>query len=152
MLFYSEWQPIRRGHRCNSNCISSICRSSIRSRSRAARCACKTLIAELREGGHLRYGEATTNAYYDATYGRMVAALEAVRPLIEKTVLSEPEQFWKTVAPQMSECPFALCALDEAVHDLRGKSTVRRFTNSGTRRLIMGPFRTIQSASIRSSS
>jgi L-alanine-DL-glutamate epimerase-like enolase superfamily enzyme len=81
----------------------------------------KTLIAELREGGHSGYGEATTNAYYDATYERMIAALEAVRPLIEKTVLSEPEPFWKTVAPLMSECPFALCALDEAAHDLWGK-------------------------------
>jgi L-Ala-D/L-Glu epimerase len=81
----------------------------------------QTLIVELSENGHTGYGEATTNSYYGATYDRMVAALESVRPQIEATKLSDPANLWAEMAPYFADCPFALCALDEAAHDLWGK-------------------------------
>src|SRR5450432_4067712 len=81
----------------------------------------QTLIVQLSANGHSGYGEATTNSYYGATYDRMVAALDSVRPQIEAMTLSDPANLWAEMAPHFAECPFALCALDEAAHDLWGK-------------------------------
>jgi L-Ala-D/L-Glu epimerase len=81
----------------------------------------QTLIVELGEAGHSGYGEATTNNYYGATYDGMIAALESVRPQLEMAELVDPGQLWATMAPHFDGCPFALCALDEAAHDLWGK-------------------------------
>jgi L-Ala-D/L-Glu epimerase / N-acetyl-D-glutamate racemase len=81
----------------------------------------QTLIVELIEGDHHGYGEATINSYYGATYDRMIAALESVRPQIEAATLSDPTKLWSEIEPHLAECPFALCALDEAAHDLWGK-------------------------------
>jgi L-alanine-DL-glutamate epimerase-like enolase superfamily enzyme len=81
----------------------------------------QTLVVELSEAGHTGYGEATTNAYYGATYDRMIAALELVRPQLEAATLADPTTLWAEMAPHFTDCPFALCALDEAAHDLWGK-------------------------------
>jgi L-Ala-D/L-Glu epimerase / N-acetyl-D-glutamate racemase len=81
----------------------------------------QTLVVELEEAGHFGYGEATTNSYYDATYERMIAALESVRPQLEAVALTDPVQLWITMTPHFAECPFALCALDQAANDLWGK-------------------------------
>ncbi len=80
-----------------------------------------TLIVELSDGVHSGFGEATTNAYYEMTYERMEAALDSVRGVVESTAELDPPAFWEAVAPHLSDCPFALCALDEAAHDLWGK-------------------------------
>jgi L-Ala-D/L-Glu epimerase len=81
----------------------------------------QTLIVELAEAAYSGYGEATTNSYYGATYETMIAALEAVRPQLETTTLTDPVQLWAEIAPRFADCPFALCAVDQAAHDLWGK-------------------------------
>lgn len=80
-----------------------------------------TLIVELTDGKHHGYGEATTNSYYGMTIDNMRLALEAVRPLVEAKETWEPTSLWDEVSTHLHECPFALCALDEAAYDLWGK-------------------------------
>jgi L-alanine-DL-glutamate epimerase-like enolase superfamily enzyme len=80
-----------------------------------------TLIVELAEGNHRGYGEATTNDYYGFTFESMAAALERVRPAIEAGTLSDPTRLWQECQPLLADNPFALCALDQAAHDLWGK-------------------------------
>jgi len=80
-----------------------------------------TLIVELTDGKHQGYGEATSNAYYGMTLENMQQALETVRPIVESIERIEPASLWDEVAPRLQDCPFALCALDEAAHDLWGK-------------------------------
>lgn len=82
-----------------------------------------TLVVELSEGGHRGYGEATTNEYYGFTFENMAAALQQVRSLIETPgkSLSDPAQLWEECQPILANNPFALCALDQAAHDLWGK-------------------------------
>ncbi len=80
-----------------------------------------TLIVELSDGKHQGYGEATSNAYYGMTLENMQQALETVRPIVESIDRIEPASLWDEVAPRLQDCSFALCALDEAAHDLWGK-------------------------------
>lgn len=51
----------------------------------------------------------------------MRASLEAARQLIEEVDFSTPEELWNRVFPVLGQNPFALCALDQAAHDLWGK-------------------------------
>jgi L-alanine-DL-glutamate epimerase-like enolase superfamily enzyme len=81
----------------------------------------QTLIVELADEVHSGYGEATTNSYYGATYESMIAAIESARPHLEASSLTDPAQLWTEIAPHFASCPFALCALDQAAHDLWGK-------------------------------
>ncbi len=80
-----------------------------------------TLIVELSDGVHSGYGEATTNTYYGMTLERMRNALESVRSLVEAQDQIDPQQLWSATAESLRDCPFALCALDQAAHDLWGK-------------------------------
>ncbi len=80
-----------------------------------------TLIVELTDGKHRGYGEATSNAYYGMTLEKMQQALETVRSIVESIDRIEPASLWNEVAPRLQDCSFALCALDEAAHDLWGK-------------------------------
>jgi L-alanine-DL-glutamate epimerase-like enolase superfamily enzyme len=80
-----------------------------------------TLIVELQDSALRGYGEATTNPYYGATLEKMTHALEGVRPLVETWDLQDPAQLWERLQPQLLDQPFALCALDQAAHDLWGK-------------------------------
>jgi L-alanine-DL-glutamate epimerase-like enolase superfamily enzyme len=80
-----------------------------------------TLIAELEENGLHGFGEATTNDYYGFSFDNMAAALERVRPLIEAHSLADPTRLWEQCHPVLADNPFALCALDQAAHDLWGK-------------------------------
>jgi L-alanine-DL-glutamate epimerase-like enolase superfamily enzyme len=80
-----------------------------------------TLIVELTDGTHRGYGEATTNSYYGMTLEKMRNALESVRTLVESIERVDPLSLWELMAPRLHECPFALCALDQAAHDLWGK-------------------------------
>lgn len=74
------------------------------------------------EDGHRGYGEAaSSHAWHAYTPESMHAALEAARPIIESTPLTTPEDYWSRVQPALADDPFALCALDEAAHDLWGK-------------------------------
>jgi L-alanine-DL-glutamate epimerase-like enolase superfamily enzyme len=80
-----------------------------------------TLIAELSDGVHRGYGEATENSYYGATLARMRASLESVRDLLAGIVCVDPPQLWSDASKRIGGDSFALCALDQAAHDLWGK-------------------------------
>jgi L-alanine-DL-glutamate epimerase-like enolase superfamily enzyme len=80
------------------------------------------LLVELHQDGVSGYGEgASTHAYEEFTAPSMRAALEAARPQIERARLDDPTQLWNQLLPVLGHNRFALCALDEAAHDLWGK-------------------------------
>lgn len=80
------------------------------------------IIVALSDGVRTGYGEAAAGLAWAAFRPEgMRAALEAARREIESTELTAPDDFWERVHPLLSENPFALCALDEAAHDLWGK-------------------------------
>jgi len=80
------------------------------------------LLVELSDGGHTGFGEgASSHAYAEYTADGMRVALEKARPLIESATFEKPEQLWDLVVPILGHNRFALCALDEAAHDLWGK-------------------------------
>src|SRR5688572_28565607 len=79
------------------------------------------VIVELNDAGHSGYGEGCEMEYYGQTPRRITAALERVRPQIEATTITDPAEFWSQMQPLLVDEPFALCALDQAAHDLWGK-------------------------------
>ena len=80
------------------------------------------LLITLEAEGVKGYGEgASSHAWHAYTPDSMRGALEVVRPLIEGSPFNTPEDLWTRVFPALGENPFALCALDEAAHDLWGK-------------------------------
>lgn len=87
----------------------------------------RTWIVELRETDPATgrstsgFGEATETRYYGITIELMREALKAVRAEIEAATIDDPAVFWDAISPQLAENRFALCALDEAAHDLWGK-------------------------------
>ncbi len=80
-----------------------------------------TLIVELTQDGVSGYGEATSNKYYGFTIERMARDLAALKPQLESTKLDDPAVLWSACQPQIADDPFALCALDQAAHDLWGE-------------------------------
>jgi L-alanine-DL-glutamate epimerase-like enolase superfamily enzyme len=80
-----------------------------------------TLVVELSQDGQSGYGEATSNKYYGFTVERMARALDSLRPQLTSTQLADPAALWQTCQPALADNPFALCALDQAAHDLWGK-------------------------------
>jgi len=81
----------------------------------------RDLIVELREGPFRGYGEASSIPYYGVTIEAMRQSLESVRAAIENWQMGDPVELWQAVLPQLSDNRFALCALDQAAHDLWGK-------------------------------
>lgn len=81
----------------------------------------RNLIVELSDGQHSGFGEGASIPYYGVTYDTMSAALEAVRPSIERDSIDDPATFWGDMQPLLKDQMFALCALDEAATDLWGK-------------------------------
>lgn len=80
------------------------------------------LLVELRQDGMTGYGEgASSHAYAEFTAEAMRAALEVARPQIERESLGDPAELWDRLLPVLGHNRFALCALDEAAHDLWGK-------------------------------
>src|SRR6478752_3922002 len=80
-----------------------------------------TLIVELMQNGISGYGEATSNKYYGFTIERMARDLAALQPRLEAMQLDDPLALWSAFQPALADDPFALCALDQAAHDLGGK-------------------------------
>jgi L-alanine-DL-glutamate epimerase-like enolase superfamily enzyme len=80
-----------------------------------------TLVVELTQDGVSGYGEATANQYYGFTIERMARDLAALAPQLAATTLDEPPALWAACQPALADDPFALCALDQAAHDLWGK-------------------------------
>lgn len=82
-----------------------------------------SLVLELQYRGFSGFGEATANPYYNVTVKSLTANLEAVKQLVKMSDLSdEPADFWFKAAVLLKENMFALCALDQAYHDLYTKS------------------------------
>jgi len=80
------------------------------------------LLVELTDGAQTGYGEgASSHAYAEFTAEAMREALERVRPIIEGATFAQPADFWEQMVPVLGHNRFALCALDEAAHDLWGK-------------------------------
>ena len=79
------------------------------------------LLVELCEDGVSGYGEGAASHAYAFTADSMRAALEAARPQIERERFDDPTQLWERMLPALGDNRFALCALDEAAHDLWGK-------------------------------
>ena len=82
----------------------------------------ENLLVELRDGGCRGFGEgASSHAYEAFTAASMRADLEAARARIEVEQLEDPASLWQRLLPVLGKNRFALCALDEAAHDLWGK-------------------------------
>jgi len=80
------------------------------------------LLVSLTQDGVTGHGEgASSHAYEAFTAASMRADLEQARPHIEAATLAEPEALWDRMKPILGHNRFALCALDEAAHDLWGK-------------------------------
>jgi L-alanine-DL-glutamate epimerase-like enolase superfamily enzyme len=80
------------------------------------------LLVELTQDGVTGYGEgASADAFPEFTADSMRFALEAARPYIEADKLDDPASLWDRLLPVLGHNRFALCALDEAAHDLWGK-------------------------------
>jgi L-Ala-D/L-Glu epimerase len=80
------------------------------------------LLVELTQDGVSGYGEgASADAFPEFTADSMRAALETARPHIEREKLDDPAALWDRLLPVLGHNRFALCALDEAAHDLWGK-------------------------------
>ncbi|OXA87281.1 dipeptide epimerase [Flavobacterium hercynium] len=77
-----------------------------------------SLIVELKDGSFSGYGEATSNPYYDITIEILQNDIENIRAVIENTSNETPDEFWNKISPLLADNPFALCALDNAYHDL----------------------------------
>ncbi|MCA8955979.1 MAG: dipeptide epimerase [Planctomycetes bacterium] len=80
-----------------------------------------TVVVELADGDHRGYGESQAIDYYGVSAEAMAEQLSSVRDQIESTAWETPEEFWHAMLPHLGEHRFALCALDEAAHDLWGK-------------------------------
>lgn len=80
------------------------------------------LLVELRQDGVSGFGEgASSHAYKGFTAKSMRDALEKARTILEHETLDDPAQLWDRLLPTLGHNRFALCALDEAAHDLWGK-------------------------------
>ena len=81
-----------------------------------------TVIAQLEQEGFCGYGEATTNAYYGVTSESLQNKLESTKSFLQTISLREldPANLWNELSARLQD-PFALCALDQAAHDLWGK-------------------------------
>jgi len=77
-----------------------------------------SLIIELRDGDFSGFGEATSNPYYNITIEILQNDIEQIRNLVEDTNNETPDEFWNKISPFLKNNPFALCALDNAYHDL----------------------------------
>jgi L-alanine-DL-glutamate epimerase-like enolase superfamily enzyme len=89
--------------------------------SRGTSLVSRTLVVELKQDGKSGFGEAGESDYYGASIEKMTAALERVRPKVERARLGDPAEFWQELSPLLSSDTFAQCALDQAAHDLWGK-------------------------------
>jgi len=78
----------------------------------------QNLVVEINHDGISGYGEATHNPYYENTEIEIMATkLESLRFEIEKELPGNPKSFWQKMQPLLIDFPFALCALDVAIHD-----------------------------------
>lgn len=80
-----------------------------------------TLIVEFDHNGVRGFGEATSNSYYGFTVPAMAEAVRSVEDAVNGWDGDAPERLWEQLQTQLADNPFALCAIDQAAHDLWGK-------------------------------
>lgn len=80
-----------------------------------------SLIVQLSEAGHYGYGEATTNRFYGQTAERITSALDRVRSLLGSASAGDLDHNLARLGEALADEPFALSAVDQALHDLCGK-------------------------------
>ncbi len=80
-----------------------------------------TLVVQLEHLGHVGYGEAPANAFYDVTVEHMVHDLERKKRMVEGFALTEPDRWWHYLHHLFPQNSFLVCALDMAGWDLYGK-------------------------------
>lgn len=95
----------------------------------------KTVVVKISDGIHSGYGEATVNPYYHSTVERLTYSFNKVSALIEnlpdpnlqgeQAQQLSPMEFWRTIAPNLPEDYFALCAIDMAYWDYYAKKQGR---------------------------
>ena len=85
-----------------------------------------SLIVELQEDGFSGFGEATSNPYYNITVEILQHDIEKIRDIVEATFDETPEEFWSKINGVLSANPFALCALDNAYHDLYARKKAKK--------------------------
>ena len=81
-----------------------------------------TLIVQLSHNGLTGYGEAPAISYYHIPVEKMIADLEAKRPMIERFALTDPERYWHYLHHLLPGQPLLVCALDIAGWDLYGQT------------------------------
>jgi L-alanine-DL-glutamate epimerase-like enolase superfamily enzyme len=81
----------------------------------------RNAVVELVEDGLHGYGEGAVGSAFAATAESVAAGLESVRHVVEGARFETPDEFWQRLRLHLNENRFALCALDQAAHDLWGK-------------------------------
>ena len=81
------------------------------------------LIVELDQDGVRGFGEASAfmTDHYNSDLEQLHSDLRRVAPLLAKLHPDNPFDVWKVLAAQLPGSPFALAAIDAAVHDLRAR-------------------------------
>ncbi len=91
-----------------------------------------SLIVALSQDGHTGYGEATQNAYYDVTAGKLLDGLEKIKLFLENYRLEHPGKLWEQLRKHTGNFRFLMAAIDEAAWDLYGKMKgIRTFEHWG---------------------
>ena len=80
-----------------------------------------SLLVELEYFGVKGYGEAPAITYYNISVEKMIADIEAKKPMIEKFALTHPDRYWHYLHHLLPADPFLVCALDIAAWDVYGK-------------------------------
>ena len=88
-----------------------------------------TLIVSLTEGDSCGYGECTENAFFGARIEDILKEIEGARSLLEASSKSCSPEEMHTRLQATGLHPFALCALDEAMHDLRARQAGEKLYN-----------------------
>ncbi|MGB8169256.1 MAG: dipeptide epimerase [Chthoniobacteraceae bacterium] len=92
--------------------------------SRARRREVRNVFVRLERDGIAGYGEASPNAFYDETWEGVAEKLEAAREwlgTLQIRAVSDIEQAWEEVWPQVAPSRAAQCAIDLALWDWLGR-------------------------------
>jgi L-Ala-D/L-Glu epimerase len=81
------------------------------------------LIVEVEQDGVTGFGEASAfmTDHYNSSLDQLHSDLRRVGPLLGKLRPDNPFDVWETLAAELPGSPFALAAIDAAVHDLRAR-------------------------------
>jgi len=82
----------------------------------------QSMVVSLSEDGFSGFGEATFNPYYPNTdIGYMTDRINSLTNKIAALSDVNSEMFWQLMHEFLHDCPFALCALDQAFLDLQSR-------------------------------